>query len=223
MIDGLHRAGHRWLKILFVLALAGSSTLFFIGAAVPQPPGLLVVIVGAVLGVAIEWAYFTVSCDLTESITERDALSIARNLLYTIVGGAASWFLFTNAALAVGWAPHDVLIGLSRQQWAMIMAGLIVLIVFILSARRKPVRNQTDLQAIARAVSIMRPDLDAGKQLDLLASIASAASNAGAGAERISSKKTVEALPPGEEAQPLGTFHASPEAANGNGHKKSGK
>ena len=99
MIDALHRAGHRWLKVLFVLALAGSSTLFFIGSAVPKPPGLLIVIVGGILGVAIEWAYFTVSCDLTESISEGNKGGVAVNLLYTLVGGAASWFLFTNAAL----------------------------------------------------------------------------------------------------------------------------
>ncbi len=178
MIDALHRTGHRWLKVLFVLALAGSSALFFIGAAIPQPPALLVVIVGAVLGIAIEWSFFVVSCDLQESITEGNGLAIARNLFYTLVGGGASWFMFTNAALAIGWAPHDVLIGLSRQQWAMIMAALIVGIVFILSARRKPLKSQTDLQAIARSVSIMAPGLDAGEQLKLLAAIATAASGA---------------------------------------------
>lgn len=58
MIDALHKAGHKSLKVLFVVALAGSSTLFFIGSAIPKPPGLLVVIIGAVLGVAVEWSYF---------------------------------------------------------------------------------------------------------------------------------------------------------------------
>ena len=31
MLSTLHRAGHKYLKLLFVAALAGSSTLFFIG------------------------------------------------------------------------------------------------------------------------------------------------------------------------------------------------
>lgn len=220
MIDALHRAGHRWLKVLFVLALAGSSTLFFIGSAVPKPPGLLVIIVGAILGVSIEWAYFTVSCDLTESITERDMWGSARNLAYTLVGGAASWFLFTNAALVVGWAPRDALIGLSRVQWAMIMAALIVGIIFILSARRKPLKNQADLQAIARSVSIMAPGLESGEQLKLLAAIATAASSAGG-------KSQAPALPAPAaqgEAEQLVPFRAeATSASNGNGRKKSAK
>jgi hypothetical protein len=176
MIDALHTAGHKYLKVLFVLALAGSSALFFIGAAIPRPPALLVVIVGAVLGIAIEWSYFVVSCDLTESISEGNRGAIVRNLVYTLVGGAASWFLFTNAALLVGWAPQDAFTGLSRQAWAMIMAALIVLVIFILSARRKRVTDSADLQAIGRAVTIMLPNADDATRLRLLAAIATEAS-----------------------------------------------
>lgn len=179
MIDALHAAGHRYLKLLFVLALAGSSALFFVGAAVPKPPEAVVIIIGAVLGVAIEFAYFTVSCDLTEAITEGNKAGIALNLLYTIAGGAASWFLFVNAALHVGWAPADELLGLSREHWAMIMAGLVVLVVFALSARRKRNTNAADLQAIGRAVTIMLPNADDATRLRLLSLIAAEASKAG--------------------------------------------
>ena len=95
MLDAVHNAGHKYLKILFVLALAGSSALFFIGAAVPKPPELVVIVIGAVLGIAIEWSYFVVSCDLTEAITEGNTGGIALNAFYTLAGGAASWFLFS--------------------------------------------------------------------------------------------------------------------------------
>jgi bacteriorhodopsin len=201
MLDALHRAGHRWLKILFVLALAGSSTLFFIGSVVDKPPTLLVVIVGAILGVAIEWSYFTVSCDLTESISEGHKGGIFVNLLYTLVGGAASWFLFTNASLVVGWAPRDAITGLSRQQWAMIMAALIVGIIFMLSARRKPNKNQADLQAIARSVAIMAPGLDAAEQLALLSAIATAGSAATSKSHALPGARTMPTLPAPAEAQ----------------------
>ena len=95
VLEALHKAGHKYLKLLFVLALAGSSTLFFIGTAIPKPPGLVIIMVGGVLGVAIEWAYFTVSCDLTESITRGHKGGVVLNLLYTLAGGVASWFLFS--------------------------------------------------------------------------------------------------------------------------------
>ena len=107
MLEALHRAGHKYLKLLFVAALAGSSALFFIGSAMPKPPGIVIVVIGGALGVALEWAYFTVSCDLTLSISEGSKGGIARDLFYTLIGGGASWFLFTNAALHVGWAPRD--------------------------------------------------------------------------------------------------------------------
>lgn len=224
MLHALHHAGHRYLKLLFVLALAGSSALFFIGAALPKPPALLVVLVGAALGIAVEWAYFTVSCDLTESISERDGWGIARNLIYTLVGGAASWFLFTNAALTVGWAPHDEVIGLDRVTWAKIMALLIVAIVFILSARRQRVKDETDLQAIARSVSIMLPHAPAATRLHLLSVIASEAAKYETVIEGSSEKSVVvskrpEALPtPKPEAHPTfkATDHA-PEAQPMNG------
>lgn len=145
MLDALHNAGHKYLKILFVLALAGSSALFFIGAAVPKPPEAVVIAIGAVLGVAIEWSYFVVSCDLTEAITEDNTRGMVLNVLYTIAGGAASWFLFTNAALHVGWAPTDELLGLQCEHWAMIMDALVVLVVFALSARRKRTTAVADL------------------------------------------------------------------------------
>lgn len=204
MLEALHRAGHRYLKLLFVLALAGSSVLFFIRAAIPQPPTLLVVLVGAALGIAVEWSYFTVSCDLTESISEGDRWGIARNLLYTLLGGAASWFLFTNAALTVGWAPRDEVIGLDRVTWAKIMALLIVVIVFILSARKKRLEHQTDLQAIARSVSIMLPHAPASTQLHLLSVIASEAAKYEAG-------KKPEALP----APTTQAVAITPESMNG--------
>ena len=168
MMEALHKAGHKYLKLLFVVALAGSSALFFIGAAAPKPPGLVVILVGAVLGVAIEWAYFTVSCDLTESVTRGNKGGIALNLFYTLAGGVASWFLFTNAALHVGWAPTDDLIGLSRVTWAMIMAGLIVLIIFVLSARRKPNVSEMDMSAIARSIEIHMPNASQGVKVRIL-------------------------------------------------------
>ncbi len=175
MLHALHAAGHKYLKLLFVIVLAGSSALFFIGSAMPQPPAALIIAIGAGLGVALEWSYFTVSCDLTQSISEGNKGGIARDLLYTLIGGVASWFLFTNAALHVGWAPTDHLIGLSRQTWAMIMAALVVVVVFALSARRERPKNNTDLQAIARSISIMLPDAPPAAQLQLLSAIANEA------------------------------------------------
>jgi hypothetical protein len=177
MQEALHKAGHKYLKLLFVLALAGSSAMFFIGPAIPKPPALVVVIVGAVLGLALEWSYFTFSCDLTEAISEGNKIGIFINGLYTLAGGAASWFLFTNAALHVGWAPTDDLLGLSRQAWAMIMAALIVLVVFTLSARRKRSDNSADLQAIGRAVTILLPNGSDAQRLALLSTIARAAAD----------------------------------------------
>lgn len=171
MLDALHRAGHKYLKLLFVLALAGSSTLFFIGTAIPKPPALVIILVGAILGVAIEWSYFVVSCDLTESITRGHKGGVALNLLYTLAGGIASWFLFTNAALHVGWAPTDDLIGLSRVQWAMILAGLIVVVVFVLSARRKPNVSEMDMSAIARSIEIHMPNAPQAVKMRILASM----------------------------------------------------
>jgi protein-S-isoprenylcysteine O-methyltransferase Ste14 len=172
MLDTLHKAGHKYLKLLFVLALAGSSALFFIGSAVPKPPALLVVVIGGALGVALEWSYFTVSCDLTQSVTERHTGAILRDGFYTLIGAVASWFLFTNAALHVGWAPADDLLGLSRKAWAMIMAGLVVAVIFMLSARSKPPKSNTDLQAIARSILIMLPDAPDTVRLQLLSTIA---------------------------------------------------
>ncbi len=72
----------------------------------------------------------------------------------------------------------DNLLGLSRQQWAMAMAALIVVVIFILSARRKPVKSQTDMQALGRMVTILLPDGTPQAQLRLLSTIASAASGA---------------------------------------------
>jgi hypothetical protein len=223
MQEALHKAGHKYLKLLFVLALAGSSTLFFIGSAIPRPPALVVILVGAVLGVAIEWSYFTVSCDLSEAITEGNKGAIAINLLYTLAGGVASWFLFTNAALHVGWAPTDDLIGLSRVTWAMILAALIVVVIFVLSARRKKPENATDLQAIGRMVTIMAPNAPPNVQLGLLRDIAAAAAKYGEGAP---------ALPAGREESedesesPL-SFPELPAgktgASNGNGRKATSK
>lgn len=195
MLDSLHRAGHRYLKLLFVLALAGSSILFFAGAALPKPPALVVVVVAVILGAAVEWSYFVFSCDLTEAITEGNKAGIAINFVYTLLGGAASWFLFTNAALHVGWAPVDDLLGLTRPQWAMILAGLIVIVIFVLSARRRRSDNQADLQGAARAVTILLPGADDATRLQLLATIASAASKS-----QIGSKNLPQALP---SADPL--------------------
>lgn len=193
MQDALHRAGHRYLKLLFVVALAGSSALFFAGAALPKPPGLVVVIVAVVLGIAAEWSYFVFSCDLTESISEGHKGAVALNFVYTLAGAAASWFLFVNAALHVGWAPVDDLLGLSRPQWAMILGGLIVILVFVLSARRKHSDNAADLQAAARAVSILLPNADDATRLRLLSAIASEASKS-----QVGSKNAPPALPPAD-------------------------
>lgn len=192
MQDALHQGGHKYLKLLFVLALAGSSALFFIGPAIPKPPALVVVIVGGVLGLALEWSYYTFSCDLSEAISEGNKVGIFVNGLYTLAGGAASWFLFVNAALHVGWAPTDDLLGLSRQQWAMIMAALIVVVIFVLSARRKRATNAVDLQAWGRSVTIMLPNADDATRLSLLATIAKAASES-QGPKALTSGRIVEA------------------------------
>ena len=219
MQEALHRAGHRWLKVLFVLALAGSSILFFAGAAWPKPPALLVVVVAVILGAAVEWSYFVFSCDLTESISEGNKLGIAINLLYTLAGGAASWFLFTNAALHVGWAPVDDLLGLTRPQWAMILAGLVVIVVFVLSARRKRTTEAADLQAVARAVTILLPAADDATRLRLLSEIASAASKSQAPAL----PAPASSYPPGQAI--TGQWQTLPPAAapasNGNGKVQS--
>lgn len=224
MQESLHKAGHKYLKLLFVLALAGSSAMFFIGSTIPRPPALVVIIVGAVLGVAVEWSYFTVSCDLSEAITEGNKGGVFINLLYTLAGGVASWFLFTNAALHVGWAPTDDLIGLSRTTWAMILAGLIVVVIFVLSARRKKPENTTDMQAIARAVTIMVPNAPASVQLRLLGAIATEAAKYGEGGQ------SMPALPAGRESEdtsesPLSfpAITGGKDASNGNGRKATSK
>lgn len=210
MQEALHRAGHKYLKLLFVLALAGSSAMFFIGPAIPRPPTLVVVLVGAVLGLALEWSYYTFSCDLTEAISDGNGGGIFVNLLYTLAGGVASWFLFTNAALHVGWAPTDDLLGLSRKAWAMIMALIIVVVIFVLSARRKRSTNQADLQAIGRMVTIMLPNASDEERLQLLATIANAAASKSRGAPK-------KALPaPAETLVELQTTPGGV-AANGNG------
>ena len=212
MLDSLHRAGHKYLKLLFVLALAGSSILFFAGAALPKPPALVVVVVAVILGAAVEWSYFVFSCDLTEAITEGNKVGIAINFVYTLAGGAASWFLFTNAALHVGWAPTDDLLGFTRPQWAMILAGLIVIVIFVLSARRRRSGDQADLQAIGRAVTIMLPHADDATRLQLLATIASAASKSQSG-------KNGTALPD-PLTMPTLPAPSVPAASNGNGKTK---
>ena len=70
MLRRIHEAGHKYLKVVFLLACAGSSTLFFAGAALPTPPTPVVLGVSIALGLAVEWGYCTFSCDLTEAITE---------------------------------------------------------------------------------------------------------------------------------------------------------
>lgn len=208
MQEALHKAGHKYLKLLFVLALAGSSAMFFIGPAIPKPPPLVVIIVGAALGLALEWSYFTFSCDLTEAISEGNRAGIAVNLLYTLAGGAASWFLFTNAALHVGWAPVDDLLGLTRQQWSMILAALIVVVIFILSARRKRSDNAADLQSIGRVVTILLPNGTDAQRLALLSQIAQAAADS-------QGKAPARIEAPAKEPSPL---ELPVEATNSNGH-----
>lgn len=207
MLEALHRAGHKYLKLLFVTALAGSSALFFIGSAVPKPPTLVVIIIGATLGVAVEWAYFTVSCDLTESITEGHKGGIALNLFYTVIGGIASWFLFTNAALHVGWAPTDDLLGLDRTTWAKIMGVLVVVIIFVLSARRKRPKEATDLQSIARSVMILLPDAPDAIRLRLLSTVAVEAAKYN---ESKVQPKQLSAANVVEQAQPHQSLPAAP-------------
>lgn len=195
MLKTLHRAGHRHLKVLFVLALASSSALFFMGRAVPNPPPLALMVIGGVLGVAVEWFLFTVSCDLTQSITERHMGSIARDLFYTVLGSAASWFLFTNAALHVGWAPTDDLLGLSRTHWAMIMGALVVLIVFALSARREKPESDIDIEGLARSIRVHTPDLDDQARLRVLAEYAGSLERARQRMLETQKGNVVESLP----------------------------
>src|SRR5579871_6589877 len=201
MLESLHRAGHKYLKLWFVIALAGSSALFFVGSALPKPPAIVVIVVGAVLGVAIEWSYYTVSCDLTEAITRGDKGGIALNFFYTLAGGVASWFLFTNAALHVGWAPTDDLIGLSRVHWAMILAGLIVVVVFVLSARRKPVQNEMDMSAIARSIEIHMPNAPQAVKMRILKAMLDEAEQA-VTQQALPPGRVIEAAPASRPAQP---------------------
>lgn len=175
MLRMIHEAGHKYLKVLFLLACAGSSALFFAGAALPTPPAPVVIGVSIALGLAVEWGYCTFSCDLTEAITEGNRGGIAISLVYTLLGGVASWFLFTNAAITLHWAPRDHLTGLDQKTWAMLMAALVVLIIFALSARRERVKDQTDLQSIARAVTVMLPHAPSSTRLQLLSTIAAEA------------------------------------------------
>jgi hypothetical protein len=193
MLHMIHEAGHKYLKVLFLLACAGSSTLFFAGAALPTPPTPVVLGVSIALGLAVEWGYCTFSCDLTEAITEGNRGGVLLNLIYTVIGGAASWFLFTNAAIALHWAPRSPLIGLDQKTWAMLMAALVVLIIFALSARRERVKDQTDLQAIARSVTMMLPHASSSTRLQILSAIAAEA------AKHEERQGTTRALPPGEQ------------------------
>jgi hypothetical protein len=221
MLHALHQAGHKYLKLLFVFVLAGSSALFFIGAAMPKPPAMLIIVIGAGLGIALEWSYFTVSCDLTQSISEGSKGGIARDLLYTIIGGVASWFLFTNAALHVGWAPADDLLGLSRKAWAMIMALLVVLVIFALSARRERPKNNADLQAIARSISIMLPDAPPAVQLQLLSAIAAEAAKHAIAAPAKHQALPAPASTPAGQTSPLTLPTVAANGQNGgaaNGH-----
>jgi hypothetical protein len=166
--------------------------MFFAGSALPNPPTPIVIAISLLLGLAIEWGYCTFSCDLTEAITEKNTGGILISLVYTLIGGLASWFIFTNAAISLHWAPKDHLTGLSQTQWAMLMAALIVLIIFALSARRERVKDKADLQAIARSVSIMLPHAPAATQLHLLSVIASEAAKYEAS---LPAEKKQEALP----------------------------
>jgi hypothetical protein len=192
MLRMIHEGGHRYLKVLFLLACAGSSAMFFAGPALPNPPTPVVITIALLLGLAIEWGYCTFSCDLTEAITEKNTGGVLISLVYTLIGGVASWFLFTNAAISLHWTPKDHLTGLSQTQWAMLMAALIVLIIFALSARRERVKDKADLQAIARSVSVMLPHAPASTQLHLLSVIASEAAKYEAS---VPAGKKPEALP----------------------------
>src|SRR5262249_38678083 len=119
------------------------------------------------------------------------------NLIYTLIGGAASWFLFTNAAIALHWAPRSPLIGLDQKTWAMLIAALVVLIIFALSARRERVKDQTDLQSMARAVTVMLPHAPSSTRLQLLATIAAEAAKH----EERQGTASVQALPPGKRTR----------------------
>ena len=196
MVHLIHEAGHKYLKVVFLLACAGSSTLFFAGAALPTPPTPVVLGVSIALGLAVEWGYCTFSCDLTEAITEGNRSGVFISLLYTLIGGAASWFLFTNAAIASHWAPRSPLIGLDQKTWAMLMAVLVVLIIFALSARRERVKDQADLQSMARAVMVMLPHASSSTRLQVLSTIAAEAARH---EERLGATPA-RALPPAGQA-----------------------
>jgi hypothetical protein len=182
--------------VLFLLACAGSSALFFAGVALPTPPTPVVLGVSLALGLAIEWGYCTFSCDLTEAITEGNRGGMLISLVYTLIGGAASWFLFTNAAISLHWAPRDHLTGLDQKTWAMVMAALVVLIIFALSARREQVKDQTDLQSMARSVTLLLPHAPSSARLQLLAVIAAEAAKH---EERTAGGTSARALPPAKQ------------------------
>jgi hypothetical protein len=78
----------------------------------------------------------------------------------------------------------------------MLMAALVVLIIFALSARRERVKDQADLQSMARAVTVMLPHASSSTRLQLLSTIAAEAAKHG---ER-QGTSSVRALPPGKQA-----------------------
>lgn len=189
--------------------------MFFVGDAVSKPPAIVVAIIGAILGISIEWSYFVVSCDLTEAITRGDKGGIALNFLYTLAGGAASFFLFTNAALVVGWAPHDELIGLDRKTWSMVMAALIVVVIFVLSARRKPNKSDMDMSAIARSIEIHMPNATTAVRVRMLRAMLQELETADDTSRVIDAKPVLVPLKPAEqEAATNGnaTFHQPQQA-----------
>ena len=86
----------------------------------------------------------------------------------------------------------------------MLMAALVVLIIFALSARRERVKDQADLQSMARAVTVMLPHASSSTRLQLLSVIAAEAAKQGerqgTAPGRIIAAASTRVLPPAEQA-----------------------
>lgn len=206
MTDWLHTFTRRHLKLIFVLCCIGSSAIFFDGDNIPVPRPVLGVI-GIGLGLGIELAYWMFSTDLTKAITKKDLGAIVSSLLFTLLGMGASWFLFTNAALVLGWAPKTAILpDIDRTKWAVIIGGVVSGLVLAMSLRREHPKDETDITAIAYSVARVAPYASNEEKLRLMGELATASSRYSRPPEERVKQRIVEALP---AVQPQETHRAS--------------
>ena len=209
MSDWLLNFAHRHLKLIFVVCFIGSSSIFFDGGNIPVPHPVLGAI-GIGLGFGIELCYWMFSTDLTKAITKRDVGGILINLIFTLFGMGASWFLFTNAALVLGWAPKTAILpGVDRSHWAFIIGGVVSGLVLALSLRREHPKDETDITAIAYSVTRVAPYASNEEKLRLMGELSTASAKYSHRPESRPTPRLGEALSAG---QPQGTPRASLQA-----------